>query len=168
MRRCLCLVSLLSCFAFGISRFFFREFLLTSAGNPVSGVTTKIGGKTTLVVRDTVIYAFYPKGGPSSSALPPANTIAETLQLFPNYPNPLNPFTHIDFQLPNTSWVKLEVFDIAGRKIKILLKKKLMAGHHNVKWDGTNEAGQPVASRVYFYQLRSGEFVQTRKMMLLR
>lgn len=85
-----------------------------------------------------------------------------------NYPNPFNPSTTIEFTLPQASTVKLEVYNITGQKVRILVSGNLDAGLHSISWDGTNDYGEKVASGMYIYRITSGSFVQTRKMVLLR
>lgn len=88
--------------------------------------------------------------------------------LYPAYPNPFNPSTTIAFDLPETQHVKLEIFDISGRKVRTLVNKTVNAGRHQVNWDGHNETGMLVASGTYLYHIKAGEFTQVRKMMLLK
>ncbi|MFQ5584811.1 MAG: FlgD immunoglobulin-like domain containing protein, partial [Calditrichia bacterium] len=89
--------------------------------------------------------------------------------LFQNYPNPFNPVTIINYQLPIDNWVTLKVFDILGREVKTLLNEHKAVGTHTVQWDGTNDAGEPVGSGVYFYRFTAGEnFVRTNKMILMK
>jgi hypothetical protein len=80
-----------------------------------------------------------------------------------NYPNPFNPSTTIKFELPRTSQVNLAVYDILGRQVSVLVNEKRDAGVHEVRFDGSN-----LASGVYFYRIQAGDFVQTRKLLLLR
>ncbi len=94
--------------------------------------------------------------------------IPKTFALNQNYPNPFNPATTIAFDLPLSSRVTLEVFDITGRLVRTLVDGQMPAGRHRVIWDGRGEAGQPVASGVYLYRLQAGDFVQTRKMVLMQ
>ena len=95
----------------------------------------------------------------------PFNT---SFELHRNYPNPFNPRTTIAFDLPHASLITLQVYDVTGKKVRTLLSRQLPAGHHQVVWDGTNDAGQPVASGVYFYRLNAGNFSAVRKMLLVR
>ena len=89
--------------------------------------------------------------------------------LHQNYPNPFNPGTQITFALPEAAVVTLKVYDLLGREVKTLVNQRRAAGTHTVRWDGTDEAGNPVASGVYLYRLHVGNnFVQTRKMVLLK
>ncbi|RMG60740.1 MAG: T9SS C-terminal target domain-containing protein [Calditrichaeota bacterium] len=91
-----------------------------------------------------------------------------SMRLIGNYPNPFNPETHLAFSLVQAAFVKLEVYDLAGKKIKTLVNGRRAAGHYTVVWNGTNQAGQSVGSGVYFYRLSSGIESQTRKMLLLK
>lgn len=80
-----------------------------------------------------------------------------------NYPNPLNPETAICYQLPATNSVSLIVFGVLGRKVSVLASKRQTAATYTVRWDGS---GCP--SGVYFYRLQTGDFVQTKKMVLVK
>jgi hypothetical protein len=85
-----------------------------------------------------------------------------------NHPNPFNPITVIGFALPLACDVSLDIFNIAGQKVASLVNGMLEAGNHNIEWDSRGSDGQPLASGIYFYRLRAGEFVDTKKMMLLK
>jgi photosystem II stability/assembly factor-like uncharacterized protein len=80
-----------------------------------------------------------------------------------NYPNPFNPSTTIKYELPRSSVVRLCVYDILGREVTVLVNERRDAGVYKVKFDGSN-----LASGVYLYRLQAGEFVQSRKLLLLR
>jgi photosystem II stability/assembly factor-like uncharacterized protein len=92
-----------------------------------------------------------------------SNTIAKSFFLSQNYPNPFNPVTRIKFDLPKSSNVKLVIYDILGREIVTLLDENKKPGTYEVDWDGSN-----YASGVYFYKLITDEFVETKKMVLLK
>jgi len=85
-----------------------------------------------------------------------------------NYPNPFNPSTEIKFALPQASNVSLEIFNILGRRVTTLINDRLDAGYHSVTWDGINSKGQDVATGVYLYRLKAGDFVKSKKMLLLK
>jgi hypothetical protein len=85
-----------------------------------------------------------------------------------NYPNPFNPQTRIIYQLPQASQVALTVYNVMGQAICRLVDGPQGAGEHVVTWQGVDEGGRPVASGIYFYQLVAGQFVETRKMLLLK
>ena len=95
-------------------------------------------------------------------------TAPETFELSQNYPNPFNPETKIRYQLPNSGKVVVKIFDILGREVKSLVDEKLEAGFHEVTWNGRNNSGTRVSSGVYYYQIRSGEFKHTKKMILMK
>ena len=80
-----------------------------------------------------------------------------------NYPNPFNPSTTIKFELPKSSVVRLSVYDILGREVAVLVNERREAGVYEVKFDGSN-----LASGVYFYRLTAGDFVSTKRMLVLR
>ena len=85
-----------------------------------------------------------------------------------NYPNPFNPFTQIDYQIEKPCNVQLVIFDLMGRKVKILLDDFRNAGIHSVIWDGRDELSQRVVSGIYFYKLQAGTFSKSKKMILLK
>ncbi|RMF57591.1 MAG: T9SS C-terminal target domain-containing protein [Calditrichaeota bacterium] len=94
-----------------------------------------------------------------------------TFALKPNYPNPFNPSTHIQYTLPAGKGklrAVLTVFNTLGQKVITLVDAPQSAGNYEVQWDGRDEAGNLAPSGVYFYQLRYGELQATQKMILLR
>jgi len=88
--------------------------------------------------------------------------------LLQNYPNPFNPTTAIEFSLPRPGHVTLEVFDIVGRKVTTLVDEYVTAGVRRVLWNGCDAQGAGVASGIYFYRIQTGDFRETRKMILLK
>ncbi len=88
--------------------------------------------------------------------------------LYQNYPNPFNPATNIEFVLSKSGRVKIEIFNILGQKVRTLVDQHLKAGHKLVDWDGKNDLGKEVSSGIYFYRIKTSEFSQTKKMVLLR
>ncbi|MFB3133680.1 MAG: T9SS type A sorting domain-containing protein, partial [Rhodothermales bacterium] len=89
--------------------------------------------------------------------------IPTTYRLGPNYPNPFNPTTTIPFALPNAARVIVEVYDVTGATVATLVDEPLAAGRYTTTWE---TAG--LASGVYVVRMRAGDFVQTRKMILLK
>ncbi len=85
-----------------------------------------------------------------------------------NYPNPFNPSTIIQFALPSSGKVKLEVYNILGQGVRTLVSGDLSAGTHQVTFDGRSNSGSILSSGVYFYRLETADFVKSRKMMLLK
>jgi hypothetical protein len=92
-----------------------------------------------------------------------------TYSLSQNYPNPFNPSTTISYTLKNHATVSLKIYNVAGQLIRTLVNEAKNPGQvHTATWDGRNDAGQSVSSGVYFYKLVAGDFVQTKKMVLLK
>jgi hypothetical protein len=90
-------------------------------------------------------------------------------ELEQNYPNPFNPTTTIKYQIKETGYVSLRVYNVAGQLVRTLVDEQVKAGVvNNVQWHGLNDAGQQVSSGVYFYKLVTTNFTQTKKMVLLK
>jgi hypothetical protein len=85
-----------------------------------------------------------------------------------NYPNPFNPATTLSFGLSEPGKVSLRIYDAAGRLVRVLVNEDRPAGRYDETWDGADDAGRDVASGIYFYSLKAGDFKDTRKMVLLR
>jgi len=85
-----------------------------------------------------------------------------------NYPNPFNPATTFCYALPTRSEVEVAIFNVLGRRVATLVRETQSAGEHTVIWNGTDDMRRAVASGVYFYRVRAGDDVQSRKMMLLK
>lgn len=85
-----------------------------------------------------------------------------------NYPNPFNPSTSIRISIPSEQRVVLQVFNMTGALVKTIVDEALSAGNMEVTWDGTNTNGETVASGVYLYRLRAGDFVSMKKMVMLK
>jgi hypothetical protein len=80
-----------------------------------------------------------------------------------NYPNPFNPSTIIEFDIPKATNVKIEVYNMAGQKIETLLSRRMPAGHHEVDFNA-----QKLSSGIYFYRIEAGEFQDVKKMILIK
>lgn len=85
-----------------------------------------------------------------------------------NYPNPFNPATEISFDLPEPQRVELAIYAVNGRRVATLKNEQLLAGRHTVTWTGQNDAGERMASGIYFCRLKAGAFSQTLKMTLIK
>ena len=89
--------------------------------------------------------------------------IPEIYKLFENYPNPFNPETSIRFLIKDDGFVSIKVYDITGRFVNVLVNQKLFAGDYTVKFDGAS-----LSSGVYLYRIETGNFVDSKKMMLIK
>jgi hypothetical protein len=94
--------------------------------------------------------------------------LPQKFTLFQNYPNPFNPTCVISYALPVESRVTLSIYNILGQRVKLLVDEYQHAGYKIVKWDGKDEEGDQVASGIYFYKISAGDFVQTKKMLLVK
>ena len=83
--------------------------------------------------------------------------------LYQNFPNPFNPSTKIKYSIPQTSNVLIKVFDILGNEIESLVKEEKQTGTYEITW-----YSEGLPSGVYFYQLKAGDFVETKKMVLMK
>ena len=88
--------------------------------------------------------------------------------LYQNFPNPFNPVTEIQFDVPDVSVVDMVVYNLMGQQVRRLVNGELQAGYHRVVWDGLNDRGEPVSTGVYIYSLTSPSFHNTKKMVLLK
>ncbi len=94
--------------------------------------------------------------------------IPDVFALHQNYPNPFNPVTTLRYDLPENGLVNIIIYDLLGREVKSLINQTQDAGFKSVIWNATNDFGKPVSAGVYLYQIQAGEFVQTKKMVLLK
>jgi N-acetylmuramoyl-L-alanine amidase len=86
-----------------------------------------------------------------------------------NYPNPFNAETAIEYQISGQSQpVRLEIFDILGKRVRVLVDEKQTAGQYRIAWDGRDDRGQEVASGIYLYKMMVGSFAESKRMVLLR
>jgi photosystem II stability/assembly factor-like uncharacterized protein len=135
--------------------------LLTGNGSVVSGrsirlwVVTNAGG---ILRYDTTLTT-----GPVDDVEEMHLGIPSAFRLEQNFPNPFNPTTTITFQIPNSSYVTLNVYDVLGREVRRLVNEELTAGAYKTTFDATG-----LASGVYVYTLHAGDVVQTKKLVLLR
>jgi len=147
-----------------------------------NGIRASLTGDTLYVNDDTAT-----NSGCSSSALNPVvvrmitgvNPLTEitdiggeklqSFRLEQNYPNPFNPSTIISYSLPQASEINIIIYNMLGQKIRSLVEKlNQSTGTYSTQWDGRDDAGKQVPSGIYIYRMQAGEFVQSRKLMLLR
>ena len=106
-------------------------------------------------------------GSANASGVNPSE-IPTQFALLANRPNPFNPTTTIAYDLPVSVDVRLIVYDVNGREVRELVNTRQPAGRQSIVWDGRNAQGTTVASGVYFYRLKAGSFVQTKKMVMIK
>ena len=101
------------------------------------------------------------------------NTIVKDFTLYQNYPNPFNPSTTIKYELLESNFVSIKIFDALGKEISTLVNEEKQAGEYEVEFNVSNLAGGisakgVYATGIYFYQLKVGKFIETKKMTLLK
>jgi hypothetical protein len=109
------------------------------------------------------------KNPASAIEIDDVNKIPEVFILSQNYPNPFNPVTTISYALPKASDITIEIFNILGQKVKTLINaSNQKAGAYNVVWNGKDQFGNQVSSGIYFYRIQAGNFIQAKKMVLMK
>lgn len=98
----------------------------------------------------------------------PAAALPKEFALSQNVPNPFNPSTIVEYALPKDAQVNLSIYNVLGQHVTTLVNEIQRAGRQTVTWDGTDASGVSVASGVYFYKLRAGDYSNTKKMLLLK
>jgi hypothetical protein len=111
-------------------------------------------------------FTFIPEGG--TTGVQDDETAPRASSLSPAWPNPFNPLTTIGYTIAKGGSAEIIVYDVLGSCVRTLVSGFVPAGEHEVVWNGRNDAGDRVASGVYFYRLRTGDIVETRKMVLLK
>ncbi|MFC2076703.1 T9SS type A sorting domain-containing protein, partial [candidate division KSB1 bacterium] len=101
-------------------------------------------------------------------ALDMVSILPRQYALSQNYPNPFNPETTIQFALPDEGFVSLRIYNINGQLVRTLKEERAQAGYYRVRWDGRDSSGREMGSGIYFYRIEAGEFIQTRRMVLLK
>jgi hypothetical protein len=95
-------------------------------------------------------------------------SIPITYVLHQNYPNPFNPITTLSYDLPEDALVNITIYDMMGKVVRTLINMEQTVGYRSVQWNGTNDNGSPVSAGLYLYTIQAGEFVQTKKMVMLK
>jgi hypothetical protein len=134
------------------------ETLIDKGATPIVEIETDFDGETrNLTVPDIGADEFTIVGVEEEETLPTEYALEQ------NYPNPFNPTTTFRYSIPTQSKVVIKVYDILGNEIATLIDDEKSVGTYDLTW---NAASMP--SGVYFYQLKAGDFIQTRKMILLK
>ena len=96
------------------------------------------------------------------------SSLPSSYGLFQNFPNPFNPFTTLQYKLPQNSYVDVTIYDMLGNVVYNLVNTNQSSGYKSVQWNATNNLGEPVSAGVYLYKIQAGDFVATKKMILLK
>ena len=133
-----------------------------SCGQTVSGVS--------LSANYRVNFGFWQTGvtAPTDVQEIVTEELPTTYSLSQNYPNPFNPSTVIEFTVPHRSHVELSIYNLLGQRVVTLVDEPMSQGAYRTVWYGREESGRNVATGIYFYRLLAGDFVATKKMVLLK
>ena len=137
-----------------------EETLLESRGIPIAGIDVDFDGQTRQSATPDIgadEFDGIAVGVEDEGTLPTEYALEQ------NYPNPFNPTTTFRYSIPQTSKVVIKVYDILGNEIAKLMDEEKSIGTYELTWDASN-----LSSGIYFYQLKAGEYAQTRKMLLLK
>lgn len=96
------------------------------------------------------------------------NQIPSEYNLYQNHPNPFNPTTTLRYDLPEDGMVNITIYDMMGRRVISLVNDHQTVGYKSIQWNGKNNLGEPVSAGMYIYMIKTGEFMQTKKMVLLK
>ncbi|MBN2410756.1 T9SS type A sorting domain-containing protein [candidate division KSB1 bacterium] len=132
-------------------RFWWRN--LNNSGEPASWTIDNV----TLIVR--YIY---------SCNDPDTGAISDKFELKQNFPNPFNASTTFKFNMPEQSSITIKVFNTLGQEVKTLVDKNYGPGFHEIVWDGRDNSGQFVTSGLYFYKMQAGDFMEIKKLIIIR
>ena len=139
-----------------------QEYLVAGLGGVVTALDYPEGGEGRIQTLRSVA-VLDPREEQPGTAPVLRNVVLEQ-----NAPNPFNPTTRIDFALPTDAHVSLVVYDVKGRRVATLVEGSIEAGDHSVMWQGTDDAGKPTSSGLYFYVLDNGSRRITKSMSLVK
>jgi hypothetical protein len=141
---------------------------LGRAWNQVGGTVDERTDEVASAIAGGGVYALFTVYTPTNTEEPFRGVLPGEFELEQNIPNPFNPATTIGFSIPAAAGVRLEVFNILGRRVRVLLDEIRNAGRYRVEWNGLDESGAPAPTGVYLYRLQSAGHTQVMKMVLLR
>jgi hypothetical protein len=94
--------------------------------------------------------------------------LPEVFALHNNYPNPFNPITNIRYDIPEVSDVRIDIYNLAGQRVRTLVSREHQPGRYRIKWNAKNDFGSPVASGMYIYRIHAKDFVSVKKLLLMK
>jgi len=128
----------------------------------IRGVFTYSWGSYKIEVRDANDF------GAVAGINPNYNPIPLTYKLNQNFPNPFNPGTRIYFEIPQQQDIKIIIYNMLGQIVRTLITEPFNAGRHIVNWDGRDDSGNLAATGVYIYRIQAGDFIASKKMLLMK
>jgi len=130
---------------------------------PEPGFITKISAYVGTFIQEITTPATHSVDTATVSINQISSFVPAEYRIYQNYPNPFNPSTNIKFDVPDNSNIRLAVYDITGKEMEVLYNGKLTPGSYEFKWDASK-----FASGVYFYRMQSQDFIETRRMLLIK
>jgi hypothetical protein len=143
------------------SSYFIESITESDSGAYVCRITNTIATELTLYSRPVNVKVPSTVGFSEET-----DQMIKVFKLHQNFPNPFNPNTTIEFDIPHTSNVSLKVFNVLGEEVATLVSEGLPAGKYRYEWDATSLVG--IASGIYIYRLRAADYVETKKMVLMK
>ena len=95
-------------------------------------------------------------------------TLPIAYNLYNAYPNPFNPVTTLQYELPEDAMVNITIYDMMGRAVNTLINGSQTAGYKSIQWNATNDEGKPASAGLYLYTIQAGDYTETKKMVLLK
>jgi hypothetical protein len=156
---------------------------------PVSGETTSFGVMTAIFNIDSsaavgkwdvhvqqegelgevvLLNGFTIESGTVLAVQGATDEVPADFEMSQNFPNPFNPSTEIQFQIPRKEHIEIRIFNLLGEKVRTLVDDEYGSGYHRLNWNGKNDYGIDMPSGIYFYRIAAGSFVDIKKMSLLR
>ncbi|MFH1699798.1 MAG: T9SS type A sorting domain-containing protein [Candidatus Zixiibacteriota bacterium] len=146
----------------------FRWADATTGWQEVGGSVDTVFNQVVETVSEPGVYAAFTTDASVDVDDECGDNLPYRFELSQNYPNPFNPVTTISYSLPRKSAVSIEIFNILGQKVKTLIDETKPAGDYQITWDGNDSNGAKVSTGIYFYRFQAGDFVETKKMILLK
>ena len=127
-------------------------------------VVLEVNGTSCEFALDDIFWS----GGGEALKISDSNNISDRFLLNDNYPNPFNPSTIINYNIPDDGSVNITIYDMMGRIVKTLVNGSQTAGFKSIQWNATNDRNEPVSAGLYLYTIQAGKFRQAKKMVLLK
>jgi hypothetical protein len=134
----------------------------------IGGLVDTARNEVTAEISSLGTYALFTAKSPVGVEEEPEDILPYRFELSQNYPNPFNPVTTIEYSIPTRSQVTIEIFNVLGQKVRMLVNESKAAGSYRIEWNGSDNTGQPVSTGIYLYRFSAGDIVQTKKMVLMK
>jgi hypothetical protein len=136
------------------------QYMVIKFRVPPTSLSTVVYDSTKLLTYNIDYITYEPTILSSNEIL---TEVPNDFNLYQNYPNPFNPITKIKFDIPKSSFATLKIYDVEGKEMEVLVNQNMEAGTYEFNWDASK-----LASGIYFYRLTAGDFVNVKKMVLLK